>query len=120
MYKKKGGYSTGESGLGLGFSGSSGGGGGDSGKVGGGGDELTIGEECDSASDHVTIYDGYTIRDPVLLRFCGGGPFPQNIVSSGNELLVEFYSAPTDYLLQSAVYTAIQVRSTIIYNAFLI
>jgi hypothetical protein len=72
-------------------------------------DELSIGEECDSSSDHVTIYDGYTIRDPVLLKFCGGGKFP-TITSSGNELLMEFYSAPTDYLLQNNMYTAIQVN----------
>lgn len=72
-------------------------------------DELTVGEECDTSSDHVTIYDGYTIRDPVLLRFCGGGKFP-TIISSGNELLIEFYSAPTDYLLQNTVHgMAIQV-----------
>jgi hypothetical protein len=109
---KKNTYSTGEmggGGLGLGMGGgvdSAGGG-----KRGGENvDELTIGEECDGSSDHVTIYDGYTIRDPVLLKFCGGGKFP-TITSSGNELLMEFYSAPTDYLLQSAIYTAIQVKT---------
>jgi len=73
-------------------------------------DELTIGDDCDATSDHVIIYDGYTIRDPVLLKFCGGGRFP-TITSSGNSLLMEFYSAPTDYLLQNNINTAIQVST---------
>lgn len=44
--------------------------------------------------DYVTVYDGYTTRDPVILKFCGGGePVPETI-SSGHELLVEFSTSP--------------------------
>ncbi|XP_046402896.1 uncharacterized protein LOC124168676 [Ischnura elegans] len=60
--------------------------------------------ECDDLHDYVTVYDGYTTRDPVLLRFCGGAsslpspllpvPSTPTAVSSGPELLVEFTSAP--------------------------
>ncbi|XP_071449874.1 uncharacterized protein [Hetaerina americana] len=61
--------------------------------------------ECDDLHDYVTVYDGYTTRDPVLLRFCGGAtaspptpllpsPSAPTAVSSGPELLVEFTSAP--------------------------
>ncbi|CAL8109741.1 unnamed protein product [Orchesella dallaii] len=69
--------------------------------------DISVGEDCDTTSDHVTIYDGYTIRDPVLLRFCGGGKLP-TVISSGNEMLVVFHSAPTDYLLQNFPATPVQ------------
>ena len=47
-----------------------------------------------SSQDYVTVYDGYTTRDPVILKFCGGGqPLPPSI-SSGPELLVEFTTSP--------------------------
>jgi len=70
--------------------------------------EITVGDNCDASTDHATIYDGYTIRDPVLLRFCGSGKLPV-IASSGNELLLEFFSASTAYLLQTSPPTPIQV-----------
>lgn len=44
--------------------------------------------------DYVTIYDGYTTRDPVVLKFCGGGQSVQPTTSSGPELLVEFTTSP--------------------------
>jgi hypothetical protein len=44
--------------------------------------------------DYVTVYDGYTTRDAVLLKFCGGGEAVPETVSSGPELLVEFTSSP--------------------------
>jgi hypothetical protein len=44
--------------------------------------------------DYVTIYDGYTTRDPVVLKFCGGGQVVPQATSSGPELLVEFTSSP--------------------------
>lgn len=43
--------------------------------------------------DYITIYDGYTTRDPTILKFCGGGSVPES-TSSGPELLVEFTSSP--------------------------
>lgn len=42
----------------------------------------------------MTIYDGYTTRDPVVLKFCGGGQQVQPTTSSGPELLVEFATSP--------------------------
>lgn len=51
-------------------------------------------EDCDEVQDYVTVYDGYTTRDPILLKFCGNGePVPETI-SSGPELLVEFTTSP--------------------------
>lgn len=58
--------------------------------------------ECDEVQDYVTVYDGYTTRDPVLLRFCGGGEPVPEAVSSGPELLVEFTSAPYGTFLQQS------------------
>lgn len=50
--------------------------------------------ECDDVQDYVTVYDGYTTRDPVLLKFCGGGSSVPEAISSGPELLVEFSTSP--------------------------
>jgi hypothetical protein len=44
--------------------------------------------------DFVQVYNGYTTRDPVLLKFCGGGQAIPRATSSGPELLVEFTSSP--------------------------
>lgn len=44
--------------------------------------------------DYVTVYDGYTTRDPIVLKFCGGGQAVPAAVSSGPELLVEFTTSP--------------------------
>lgn len=41
-----------------------------------------------------TISDGYTTRDPIVLKFCGGGQAVQPTTSSGPELLVEFTTSP--------------------------
>jgi hypothetical protein len=55
---------------------------------------LQVWSECDDVQDYVTVYDGYTTRDPVLLKFCGGGEPVPEAVSSGPEILVEFTSSP--------------------------
>lgn len=66
------------------------------------GRELKFWQQCDEVQDYVTVYDGYTTRDPVILRFCGGGvPVPEAI-SSGPELLVEFTTSPFGTFLQPA------------------
>lgn len=45
--------------------------------------------------DFITIYDGYTTRDPVILKFCGGGGNGLTAAtSSGPELLIEFVTSP--------------------------
>lgn len=56
--------------------------------------ELKVWSECDDVQDYVTIYDGYTTRDPVILKFCGGGEPVPEAISSGHELLVEFSTSP--------------------------
>ncbi|XP_049770968.1 uncharacterized protein LOC126112383 [Schistocerca cancellata] len=61
---------------------------------------LKVWSECDEVQDYVTVYDGYTTRDPVLLRFCGGGEPVPEAVSSGPELLVQFSTAPYGTFLQ--------------------
>ncbi|XP_055536271.1 uncharacterized protein LOC129724969 isoform X2 [Wyeomyia smithii] len=50
--------------------------------------------ECDSVQDYITVYDGYTTRDPVILKLCGGGEAIPPSISSGPELLVEFTTSP--------------------------
>lgn len=40
------------------------------------------------------MYDGYTTRDPVILKLCGGGESIPAAISSGPELLVEFTTSP--------------------------
>ncbi|XP_036219322.2 uncharacterized protein [Bactrocera oleae] len=55
---------------------------------------LKTWSECDNVQDYVTVYDGYTTRDPVVLKFCGGGQAVPAAVSSGPELLVEFTTSP--------------------------
>lgn len=42
----------------------------------------------------MTVYDGYTTRDPVILKFCGGGEPVPEATSSGTEILVEFTTSP--------------------------
>lgn len=44
--------------------------------------------------DYVTVYDGYTTREPVILKFCGGGEPVPEAISSGPEILVEFTTSP--------------------------
>lgn len=56
--------------------------------------ELKVWNACDDVQDYVTVYDGYTTRDPVILKFCGGGEAVPEAVSSGHELLVEFSTSP--------------------------
>ncbi|CAB0012863.1 unnamed protein product [Nesidiocoris tenuis] len=56
--------------------------------------QQTVWKECEEVQDYVTIYDGYTTRDPVLLKFCGGGSGVPRAVSSGPEILVEFSTSP--------------------------
>lgn len=48
------------------------------------------------------MYDGYTTRDPAILRFCGGDEPVPEAVSSGPELLVEFTSSPYGTFLHPA------------------
>ncbi|XP_050310643.1 uncharacterized protein LOC126746434 [Anthonomus grandis grandis] len=64
--------------------------------------ELKVWNACDDVQDYVTVYDGYTTRDSVILKFCGGGEPVPEAVSSGHELLVEFSTSPYGTFLQPA------------------
>ncbi|XP_050526365.1 uncharacterized protein LOC126897043 [Daktulosphaira vitifoliae] len=55
--------------------------------------------KCDNVPDFVTVYDGYTTRDPILLRFCGSGETVPLTTSSGPELLVQFTTSPYGTLM---------------------
>uniref|UniRef100_A0A336M3C8 CSON011022 protein n=1 Tax=Culicoides sonorensis TaxID=179676 RepID=A0A336M3C8_CULSO len=46
-------------------------------------------DECDNVQDYVTVYDGYTTRDPIIMKFCGGGQALPASISSGPELLID-------------------------------
>ena len=87
---------------------------------------LQVWTECDDVQDYVTVYDGYTTRDSVLLKFCGGGEPVPEAVSSGPELLVEFTSSPFGTFLYPAPLQALHgfqlevlVSSSYYYHLFL-
>lgn len=56
--------------------------------------QLKVWNDCNDVQDYVVVYDGYTTRDPIILKFCGGGEAVPETVSSGHELLVEFSTSP--------------------------
>ena len=45
--------------------------------------------------DYLTVYDGGSTTDPVLIRLCGGDVVP-DIVSSGPNMLLEFHTSSFD------------------------
>lgn len=45
--------------------------------------------------DYLTVYDGGSTSDKVLVRLCGGDAVP-DIVSSHNTMLLEFHTSPYD------------------------
>ncbi|KAL1140517.1 hypothetical protein AAG570_000447, partial [Ranatra chinensis] len=52
-------------------------------------------DQCNVVQDYLTVYDGGSTTDPVLVRLCGGDAVP-DIVSSGNNMLLEFHTSPYD------------------------
>ncbi|XP_055932194.1 uncharacterized protein LOC129962484 [Argiope bruennichi] len=72
------------------------------------GTSFLLSTDCISG-DAVRIYDGPSTRSPQILEFCGSGSLPE-IVSSGNELLVQIYSAPYQHLSNSRVEIEVSVR----------
>ncbi|KAH1003364.1 hypothetical protein HUJ05_011289 [Dendroctonus ponderosae] len=64
--------------------------------------QLRVWAQCDQVQDYVVAYDGYTTRDAVILKFCGGGEAVPEVTSSGHELLVEFSTSPYGTFLQPA------------------
>lgn len=45
--------------------------------------------------DYLTVYDGGSTSDRVLVRLCGGDAVP-DIISSHNTMLLEFHTSPYD------------------------
>uniref|UniRef100_T1H970 CUB domain-containing protein n=1 Tax=Rhodnius prolixus TaxID=13249 RepID=T1H970_RHOPR len=56
---------------------------------------LRVWDQCNVVQDYLTVYDGGSTTDPVLVRLCGGDAVP-DIVSSGNNMLLEFHTSPYD------------------------
>lgn len=52
-------------------------------------------DQCNVVQDYLTVYDGPSTLDPVLVRLCGGDVVP-DIVSSGPNMLLEFHTSPYD------------------------
>lgn len=48
---------------------------------------VRLSDDCES---YLVVYDGYSIRDRVLGKYCGD--MNVDVISGGNEMLVEFYS----------------------------
>ncbi|XP_075218190.1 uncharacterized protein LOC142322980 [Lycorma delicatula] len=56
---------------------------------------LRVWDQCNVVQDYLTVYDGVSTIDPVLVRLCGGDVVP-DIVSSGANMLLEFHTSPYD------------------------
>lgn len=52
-------------------------------------------DQCNVVQDYLTVYDGGSTSDRVLVRLCGGDAVP-DIVSSHNTMLLEFHTSPYD------------------------
>ncbi|XP_046614691.1 uncharacterized protein LOC124302497 isoform X1 [Neodiprion virginianus] len=56
---------------------------------------LRVWDQCNVVQDYLTVYDGGSTSDRVLVRLCGGDAVP-DIVSSHNTMLLEFHTSPYD------------------------
>ncbi|XP_071872187.1 uncharacterized protein isoform X1 [Bombus fervidus] len=56
---------------------------------------LRVWDQCNVVQDYLTVYDGGSTSDKVLVRLCGGDAVP-DIVSSHNTMLLEFHTSPYD------------------------
>ncbi|KAK0179052.1 hypothetical protein PV327_007878 [Microctonus hyperodae] len=56
---------------------------------------LRVWNQCNVVQDYLTVYDGGSTTDRVLIRLCGGDVVP-DIVSSRNVMLLEFHTSPYD------------------------
>lgn len=63
--------------------------------------ELRAWNDCSDNKDHLIFYDGSSVEDPVLVKFCGGDWLPR-VVSRSSEMLVVFRSTPFSVPLQSS------------------
>ncbi|KYN07633.1 Cubilin [Cyphomyrmex costatus] len=56
---------------------------------------LRVWDQCNVVQDYLTVYDGGSTSDRVLVRLCGGDAVP-DIISSHNTMLLEFHTSPYD------------------------
>lgn len=56
---------------------------------------LKVWDQCNVIQDYLTVYDGASTIDPILVRLCGGDVVP-DIVSSGPNMLLEFHTSAFD------------------------
>ena len=56
---------------------------------------IRVWDQCNVVQDYLTVYDGGSTTDRVLVRLCGGDAVP-DIVSSHNTMLLEFHTSPYD------------------------
>ena len=49
--------------------------------------------DCDALGDRVSVHDGRSASDPVLVEFCRGAAVPE-VVASGPDALVVLTTAP--------------------------
>ncbi|XP_054717909.1 uncharacterized protein LOC129227381 [Uloborus diversus] len=75
---------------------------------------FLLSTDCISG-DSVRIFDGPSVRSPQLLEFCGAGALPE-VVSSGNEMLVQINSAPYQLLSNSRVEIEISIRFEMVHS----
>lgn len=52
-------------------------------------------DQCNVIQDYLTVYDGPSTEDPILVRLCGEGAVP-DITGSGAHMLLEFRTSPYD------------------------
>ncbi|KAK6637856.1 hypothetical protein RUM44_008278 [Polyplax serrata] len=56
---------------------------------------LKVWDQCNVIQDYLTVYNGASTADPILIRLCGGDVVP-DIVTSGPNMLLEFHTSPYD------------------------
>ncbi|KAL7293792.1 hypothetical protein TKK_0012854 [Trichogramma kaykai] len=56
---------------------------------------LRVWDQCNVVQDYLTVYDGGSNADRVLVRLCGGDAVP-DIVGSRDTMLLEFHTSPYD------------------------
>lgn len=54
----------------------------------------------------MTVYDGPSTDDPVLVRLCGGGAVP-DIIGSDVNMLLEFHTSPYDNPFHPVILTSL-------------
>lgn len=77
-------------------------------------------DQCNVVQDYLTVYDGGSTSDRVLVRLCGGDAVP-DIVGSRDTMLLEFHTSPYDNPFHPVPLSflpgfELEVQVSIIYN----